>query len=75
MSNSRAPTGNVVSRAGRRLGLGLDLADPRFDDSILSEFRARVDGGGLDQVVLDTLLERLAGWWRPAGECAPIPAM
>ena len=57
------------------MGLGLDLADPPFDDSILSEFRARVAGGGLDQVVLDTLLERLAGWWRPAGKCAPIPPM
>jgi len=27
---------------------------------VLSEFRARVAGGGLDQVVLETLLERLA---------------
>lgn len=40
--------------------LGLDLADPGFDHSILSEFRARVAASGLDQVVLDTLLERLA---------------
>ena len=40
--------------------LGLDLADPGFDHSILSEFRTRVAASGLDQVVLDTLLERLA---------------
>jgi len=31
---------------------------------VLSEFRARVAGGGLDQVVLDTLLERLDHWPR-----------
>src|SRR5258706_16393266 len=43
-----------------KYALGLDLADPGFDHSILSEFRARVAAGGLDQVVLDTLLERLA---------------
>src|SRR5258707_2420739 len=40
--------------------VGLDLADPGFDHSILSEFRGRVAAGGLDQVVLDTLLGRLA---------------
>ena len=50
----------VRTRIDWKYALGLDLADPGFDDSILSEFRARVAGGGLDQVVLDTLLERLA---------------
>src|ERR1017187_3713190 len=62
MSSSRAPAGNGVSRAGRRAAgavrtrigwkyaLGLDLADPGFDGSVLSEF----------PVVPGTLLERLA---------------
>jgi len=50
----------VRTRIDWKYALGLDLADPGFDHSILSEFRGRVAGGGLDQVVLDTLLERLA---------------
>ena len=48
------------TRIDWKYALGLNLPDPGFDDSVLSEFRARVAGGGLDQVVLDTLLERLA---------------
>ncbi len=50
----------VRTRIDWKYALGLDLADPGFDSSILSKFRARVAAGGLDQVVLDTLLERLA---------------
>jgi hypothetical protein len=50
----------VRTRIDWKYALGLALADPGFDDSILSEFRTRVATGGLDQVVLDTLLERLA---------------
>ena len=40
------------------LGLGLD--DPGFDHTVLSEFRGKVAEGGLEQVALDALLERLA---------------
>ena len=49
--------------------LGLPLDDPGFDDSVLAEFRAKVAEGGLEQVVLDRLLERLAagGLVRAAG--------
>jgi transposase len=50
----------VRTRIDWKYALGLDLAGPGFDDSVLSEFRARVVVGGLDQVMLDTLLERLA---------------
>ena len=50
----------VRTRIDWKYALGLDLPDPGFDDSILSEFRARVADGGLDQMVLGTLLERLA---------------
>jgi Transposase DDE domain/Transposase domain (DUF772) len=60
----------VRTRIDWKYSLGLDLADPGFDNSILSEFRARVAGGGLDQVVLDTLLKRLAagGLVKPGGK-------
>lgn len=51
---------HVRTRIDWKYALGLDLADPGFDHSVLSEFRTRVAAGGLDQVVLDTLLERLA---------------
>src|SRR6266699_4961739 len=39
--------------------LGLPLDDPGFDHTVLVEFRARVTGAGLEQVVLDALLARL----------------
>src|SRR5258708_10586768 len=51
---------HVRTRIDWNDALVLDLADPGFDHSILSEFRGRVAAGGLDQVVLDTLLGRLA---------------
>lgn len=50
----------VRTRIDWKYALGLDLGDAGFDDSILSEFRARVAAGGLERVVLDTLLQRLA---------------
>ena len=40
--------------------LGLGLADPGFDHSVLSEFRGRVAAHGLEEAVLDALLARLA---------------
>ena len=40
--------------------LGLPLDDPGFDHTVLAEFRARVADAGLEQVVLDALLARLA---------------
>jgi transposase len=39
--------------------LGLPLDDPGFDHTVLAEFRGRVAGAGLEQVVLDALLARL----------------
>ena len=50
----------VRTRIDWKYALGLDLADPGFDHSILSEFRGRVAAGGLDQVVPGTLIGRLA---------------
>jgi hypothetical protein len=40
--------------------LGLSLGDPGFDHSVLPEFRDRVARAGLELVVLDALLARLA---------------
>jgi transposase len=40
--------------------LGLPMDDPGFDHTVLAEFRARVAEGGLEQVVLDALLAKLA---------------
>jgi transposase len=38
--------------------LGLELTDPGFDFSVLSEFRARLKDGNATVLLLDTLLER-----------------
>jgi len=50
----------AAEAAGRDLAwkyaLGLSLDDPGFDFSVLSEFRARVLAGGLEQRMLDALL-------------------
>ena len=40
--------------------LGLPLDDPGFDHTVLPEFRGKVAEAGLEQVVLDALLARLA---------------
>ena len=39
--------------------LGLELADPGFDFSVLSEFRSRLVAGGQEKLLLDLLLTRL----------------
>src|SRR5258708_2147345 len=50
----------VRARIDWKYALGLAGGDPGFDHSVLPEFRARVAEAGLEQVVLDTLLARLA---------------
>jgi Transposase domain (DUF772) len=50
----------VRTRIDWKYALGLAGGDPGFDHSVLPGFRARVAAGGLEQVVLDTLLARLA---------------
>lgn len=50
----------VRTRIDWKCALGLALGDPSFDVSISSEFRGRVAASGLEQVVLETLLQRLA---------------
>jgi transposase len=48
----------VRSRIDWKYLLGLDLGEPGFDFSVLSEFRGRLLAGGLEQRLLDELLER-----------------
>jgi transposase len=48
----------VHSRIDWKYLLGLELVDPGFDFSVLSEFRDRLLVGGLEQRVLDELLDR-----------------
>lgn len=56
----RAAADAVRERMSWKYALGLSLEDPGFDHTVLSEFRGRVTGHGLEELVLDKLLERLA---------------
>src|SRR5216683_3086365 len=56
----RAAAEAVRTRIDWQYLLGLPLDDPGFDPTVLVEFRARVADAGLEQVVLDALLEKLA---------------
>jgi transposase len=46
----------VRARIDWKYALGLDLTDAGFDFSVLSEFRARLVGGGAEHLLLDVLL-------------------
>lgn len=48
----------VRDRLAWKYLLGLELSDPGFDFSILSDFRARLVAGGAEQLLLDALLGR-----------------
>ena len=49
----------VRGRIDWKYALSLPLTDPGFDFSVLSEFRARLVRGGMEQTLLDILLSRL----------------
>ena len=49
----------VRGRIDVKYALGLELDDPGFDFSVLSEFRGRLIAHGLEELVLDRLLERV----------------
>ena len=57
----RQAAGAVRDRITWKYALGLELEDPGFDASVLSEFRSRLVAGDLTCLALDALLERLAG--------------
>jgi transposase len=45
----------VRGRLDCKYALGLELTDPGFDFSVLSEFRSRLVAGGAEHLLLDTL--------------------
>jgi transposase len=60
----------VRSRIDWKYALGLDLADPGFDYSVLSKFRARLLAGAAEMKLLDTMLEQFKaqGLLKPRGK-------
>jgi transposase len=48
----------VRSRIDWKYALNLELTDPGFDHTVLSEFRARLIIGSAEQLLLDTFLQR-----------------
>src|SRR5579871_2873533 len=58
----------VRSRIDWKYLLGLELTDPGFDFSVLSEFRTRLVAGGASERLLTTFLEQCqAHGWLKAG--------
>lgn len=59
----------VRDRLAWKYALSLDLCDPGFDQSVLSEFRSRLIEGNAEQRLLDLLLERCreGGWLKVHG--------
>ncbi len=63
-------TANAVrGRIDWKYALGLELTDPGFDFSVLSEFRARLVAGSAEQALLDAVLIacRTCGYLKPRG--------
>lgn len=60
----------VRSRIDWKYALGLELTDPGFDYSVLSEFRSRLLEGQAEQRLLDTVLTlgRERGWLKARGK-------
>ena len=59
----------VRGRIDWKYALGLELTDPGFDASVLTEFRARLVTGNVERLLLDALLEccRERGWLKAGG--------
>src|SRR6266496_2129606 len=59
----------VRSRLDWKYALSLELTDPGFDHTVLSEFRSRLIEGNAEQRLLDLLLERCreGGWLKAHG--------
>jgi transposase len=51
----------VRSRLDWKYALSLELTDPGFDHTVLSEFRTRLVAGGAEQRLLDLVLEQARG--------------
>jgi len=57
--SDRAAADAVRGRLDWKYLLGLELTDPGFDHTVLSEFRSRLATGQAEQQLLDRLLEQL----------------
>ena len=57
LSDQQAATA-VRGRIDWKYALSLELTDPGFDASVLSEFRSRLVAGSAEQMLLDTMLDR-----------------
>ena len=57
--SDRAACEAVRSRIDLKYLLGLELTDPGFDASVLSEFRTRLVAGNAEQFLLDRMLDHL----------------
>ena len=60
----------LKARIDLKYALSLELTDPGFDFSVLSEFRNRLLAGGMEEVILTTLLNicREKGWLKERGK-------
>ena len=59
----------VRSRLDWKYALSLELTNPGFDHTVLSEFRTRLVAGGAEERLLDLVLEqaRARGWLKTRG--------
>lgn len=60
----------VRTRIDWKYALGLELSDPGFDYSVLSEFRTRLVTSSSEELLLDVLLKQLIekGWLKAGGK-------
>ena len=60
----------VQGRIDFKYALGLELSEPGFDHTVLSEFRARLIAGNAEQLLLDTMLKlfKERGWLKARGK-------
>src|SRR6266705_2971006 len=67
--SDRQAAESVRARIDWKYLLSLDLTDPGFDFSVLSEFRDRLLAGSAEEFLLDKLLERCRalGWLKVRG--------
>lgn len=56
--SDRQAASSVQGRIDWKYALSLELTDPGFDFSVLSEFRERLIAGGVEQQILDLMLLR-----------------
>ena len=66
----------VRGRIDWKYCLGLELADPGFDFSVLSEFRSRLVAGGRETAAAGSAAGPAEGgraWWKPGCGSGPIP--